>query len=609
MGWEKMPVELREVAGAVREALREAIGFGRGLRRNESGGVAILFGLLVVPLMFMGGFALDYTRGSSVKFQLQFAADAAALAARGSGEDAEQAARSAAEAFAKANAAKLNGAKITKIKLTPSDDGMRVDISALMPASISKALGIENMELHASSTAVRASADVEIALVLDNTGSMAGSMDELKAGARDLVAAVFGASSNPTKVKMAVVPYVGTVNIGNGPAQRAWMDLNGDGSWHGHGIEGMSFGYEIGCASGGGAPIDPGVGQQGWLEEGLQRFAGFVSRVFGITAARAASAADVPSPYQFWPDCWVGNPAKMNLFDTFARIPNTEWKGCVMARTEWNDRDVSDEAPTLAEPDTLWVPWFWPDTPDQARVDAEYPGLVSPNDYLADRLDLRDAQFPVFADPYLLWGNYNWFKYNDTNATIDEVGPDTSGPNKACPDPILPLTNSRATIEDKIDGLTHWNGSGTNTAEGISWGMRVLSPGEPFTEGSDDPAAQKVMVVMTDGVNNVDPSDDPWVLSHLSTYGELGHGRVQPQTYAGFRQHVNTRMQKACEIAKEQNIQIYTVAFAVDDPDTLQLLRDCASRPPYAYTAATAEDLVDAFRSIGTSLTELRLSK
>ncbi|MFN3868067.1 MAG: pilus assembly protein TadG-related protein [Hyphomicrobiaceae bacterium] len=581
------------------------------LWRGESGGVAILFALFIVPMLFMGGFAVDYTRGASVKYQLQFAADAAVLAARGSGDDAESAARDAAVAFARANAQKLNGATITEVKLTPSSDGMRVDLTALMPATVSKALGIDEIELNASSTAVRASGDVEIALVLDNTGSMAGSMDELKTGALDLVAAVFSSSSNPNKVKMAVVPYVGAVNIGNGPEQRAWMDLNGDASWHGHGIEGYSFGQEVGCIynGGGGAPIDPGVGQQGWLLDGMRRFADLVSDTLGVSTARAASASDVPWPYQFNPDCWIANPAKVNLFDTFARIPNAQWKGCVMARTQWNDRDVSDEAPNIADPDTLWVPWFWPDTPDQSRVNAEFPGKVSPNDYLADRLDLRDAQFPAFTDPYLLWGNYNWLKYNNTNANIDEVGPVTSGPNKACPDPILPLTNSRSTIEDKIAGLMHWNGSGTNTAEGISWGMRVLTPGAPFTEGSSDPKTQKVMVVMTDGVNNVDPSDDPWFMSHLSTYGALAHGRVQPQTFAGFRQHVNARMRKACELAKEQNIQIYTVAFAVSDPETVQLLQDCASKPPFAYSASTADDLVDAFRAIGTSLTELRISK
>ena len=139
--------------------------------------------------------------------------------------------------------------------------------------------------------------------------------------------------------------------------------------------------------------------------------------------------------------------------------------------------------------------------------------------------------------------------------------------------------------------------------------MRVLTPAEPFDEGSADPATQKVMVLMTDGVNNIDPTNDSSLLSHYSTYGYLAHGRVQPMSYDGFRTYVNQRMQKACEFAKAENIQIYTVAFNVTDEATLTLLRDCATKPPYAYSASTASELVDAFRSIGTSLTELRLSR
>lgn len=577
---------------------------------DRSGGIALLFGLTIVPLMLIAGLAADYTRGLSVKHQLQGAADAAALAAKGSGEDAQVAAQAAAEAFARANAVALNGATLGPVSVTHTTDGVRVDLTASLPTTLSSALGFASFEINATSESVRATGDIEVALVLDNTGSMAGSMDELKTGAKDLVAAVF-ATGTAGKVKMAVVPYVGTVNIGNGGAQLAWMDVNGDGVWHAQGIEGMSFGYEPGCVytPGGGGPVDPGSGTHGWLQGAARKFASATGALLGISHAHAASASDVPSPYRFWPDCWAANPDKMNLFDTFALIPNTSWKGCVMARTQWNDLDVSDTAPDPADPDTLFVPWFWPDTIDLSAIAIYDPTLESVNDYLPDRLDLRDAMFPKFTDPWIGWGHYNWVKYNNVAASIDESGPDTLGPNKACPDPVLPLTPTRSSIENKIDSLTHWNGSGTNTAEGIAWGMRVLTPGAPFTEGSEDPATQKVMVLMTDGVNNIDPTNDSTLLSHWSTYGYLTGGRVQPLTYDGFREHVNSRMQTACEKAKEQNIQLYTVAFNVTDEATLDLLRQCATKPPYAYSASTASELVEAFRNIGKSLTELRLSK
>ena len=51
------------------------------LRRDQSGNVAMLFGLLVIPLAAMMGLAVDFGRVYSVTSHTQAALDAAALAA------------------------------------------------------------------------------------------------------------------------------------------------------------------------------------------------------------------------------------------------------------------------------------------------------------------------------------------------------------------------------------------------------------------------------------------------------------------------------------------------------------------------------------------------
>jgi Flp pilus assembly protein TadG len=51
------------------------------LRRDRSGNVAMLFGLLVIPLVAMIGLAVDFGRVYSVTSNTQAALDAAALAA------------------------------------------------------------------------------------------------------------------------------------------------------------------------------------------------------------------------------------------------------------------------------------------------------------------------------------------------------------------------------------------------------------------------------------------------------------------------------------------------------------------------------------------------
>lgn len=569
-----------------------------------SGNMSVLFGFMLIPVLGLAGVAVDHSRAISARQALQMAADAAVLASRQGGLKDEAAIIDQTRAFFQQNAQKLHDAVLKDVAVTLSGNSVEVLARAEMPATLTAVLGQTMFEIVAKSKAAAAAEDVEIALVLDNTGSMRDYMDDLKTGARDLVEAVYNASSNPSKVKVAVVPYVGAVNIGRGPTQMAWMDTTADAGWHASHLEQWAFGYEPGCVTGGGGGggPGPGVGTTGSLDGRLPTLASLGHWLLGIGDARAASASDVPSPFIFGAPCYILNPAKINLFDLFARIPNAEWKGCVMARAE--PYDVDDTPPGDGDANTKFVPWLWPDQPDAAAIAAQGGGWISANDYLPDRLDLTPAPF---NDGWFGWAHWTTLKYNNTVALIDEVGPDTLGPNKSCPDPILPLTNSKSDVTDAIDRMTHWNGSGTNVAEGLAWGWRVLSPGEPFTEGAPYGKIRKIMVLMTDGVNNIDPSPDGSISSDFSAYGYLGNR--SPFSFDGFRQFTDARMELVCQNAKDAGITVYTVAFGITNADTLAKLERCATKPPYAYAPGTADELVQAFNAIGASLTELRLTE
>ncbi|MEM7566687.1 MAG: pilus assembly protein TadG-related protein, partial [Pseudomonadota bacterium] len=60
---------------------KRALSSTTGFRRNESGVVAIIFGIALLPAIVLAGGATDVMRGTSLKAQAQGAADAAALAA------------------------------------------------------------------------------------------------------------------------------------------------------------------------------------------------------------------------------------------------------------------------------------------------------------------------------------------------------------------------------------------------------------------------------------------------------------------------------------------------------------------------------------------------
>ena len=64
-----------------------------------------------------------------------------------------------------------------------------------------------------------------------------------------------------------------------------------------------------------------------------------------------------------------------------------------------------------------------------------------------------------------------------------------------------------------------------------------------------------------------------------------------------------------CDRVKLANIEIITVAFEVDDVDTISMLQDCASSPTNFYNAQSSTALTAAFENIGNGFGKIRLSR
>ena len=98
-----------------------------------------------------------------------------------------------------------------------------------------------------------------------------------------------------------------------------------------------------------------------------------------------------------------------------------------------------------------------------------------------------------------------------------------TSPPLNCYREILPLTTERATVVTNIWELPLWGD--TYAAPGVIWGLRVLSPEAPYTEGKpyEDPS-EKVMIVMTDGDNTESPADSgvPGIQYHTGSDVALG---------------------------------------------------------------------------------------
>ena len=176
------------------------------------------------------------------------------------------------------------------------------------------------------------------------------------------------------------------------------------------------------------------------------------------------------------------------------------------------------------------------------------------------------------------------------------------GPNKQCPVELLPLTNVKQDILDKIDemianGVTHVN-------LGAVWGWRVLSPSAPYTNGAayDDEETNKAIVIMTDGENYISSSSGAY-----SGYGYLSDGNLGTTSRSAAEDELDSRLSEVCTNIKATGVLVYTITFQVDSNTIQNLMRNCATDSNKYFNSPSGDELESAFRAIGAELSNLRI--
>jgi Flp pilus assembly protein TadG len=179
--------------------------------------------------------AIDYGRVGTEQVRMQRALDAAALAAahRLGTVDQNESGAAAAAAFFKANTGGKSMFGLGDVALNGDAGEVTASSGGSIPTSLLNAFGISKVNIRAGSRVVRGSGSVEIALVLDNSGSMAGQpIVDLKEAARNLVEIVFSGASSNEKVRVGVVPFAGSVNVGAHRRDEGWIDTEGSSPIH-----------------------------------------------------------------------------------------------------------------------------------------------------------------------------------------------------------------------------------------------------------------------------------------------------------------------------------------------------------------------------------------
>ncbi len=608
--------------------------FGR-FWRDVSGAYAIAFVVALVPIMGGLALAVDYAELNRQQQATLNALDAAGIATArqvvSGATDDELVAY--ANDFFDANLGPVDPATTTlDVTLPETDNGggtltlcASLDYKPLfLPVFRQLLTGTASNESvnFQPCTEVRLKNTLEVALALDNSGSMSyygsGSgqkrIDLLKTAAKQLVetladqAALIKQVDKP--VQFGLVPFAASVNVGPQQCRPALDGYRRPLSPSSH----ENFDWTTLHRSRPVAEQVDGVWYKrgsGWGtdENGiLSRFSLYQDMKKVNTHEWVSTGQQyVCTSYNWNGTCKYGHWEDSQATTTRRSSTYASWQGCVEARPY--PYNVDDTAPEggpddpSGDPATLFVPSFAPDEPGDRWATTDDP---TPDNYSASNNWWNDDTESSSGATR----QANMTKYFVTRP-YGVTSPQGTGPNYGCTtNPITPLTDvttadGLGTVEDAIDAMQP-NG-GTDVPEGMAWGWRVVSSAAPFTEGrpETEKGNDKVVIVLTDGANtyytpsSLGYSDPAGNKSIYSSYGYTGKGYngtgttrlfmgtdgsgvgLYDYSNSNYTAALNAQMASLCANAKAAGVIVMTVSLDLgtssDEQAQSDALKACSS--------------------------------
>ncbi len=521
----------------------------------ERGAAAPMVGVCAIMLVGAVAVAVDLARAQVAQSKLQAALDSAGLAAGAMvGQNLDSGLlEPEAQKYLNTNfGGETIDATITDFDLELSEDEtlVKLDATASLPTTFMRIFGKHEINVAARSEITREMTGLEVALVLDVTGSMddpvGGSgpnpstkkIEALRTAGADLVNILFGSNEEVDDLWVGVVPFSQSVNIGTDNAD--WIaDLSNY----------TSMIYCSGPTSG--TPQCP-------------------SDSLTISSARVSTRYDPIVRVNMYMDAAPS--------DWYFKDPTTgerhTWGGCVLER--WDGRDVTDDPPSVEK----WNTYFVRDTSSSGNNNWRGPDQNGN-------------------------GNGNYRVNNDVDRSANKGCPQQA---------ITTLTNKKADVLAAINNLVNPRGNThVNVGAAWGWRLlspqwRSLWGGDmddnDLPLDYDEPLSQKAMILMTDGTNTM--SDGIY-----TAYGWLDDGHLGTTSETTAVTKLNEKTTAICNAMKQEGVLIYTIVFGNTGISNASktMMRNCASETDFYFPSASTEALQAAFRAIGDSLSKLRISR
>ncbi len=608
--------------------------FLRRLLSDARGNVAMLFGLSLPILILMTVGGVDIHRASTVRVNLQDALDAAALAAARSPYttdiDLQRVGLAALRANLKAYPDVILREADTSFMLN-SDDvvvaSSKVDVKTLVANIFLPPYGKfmdDYLPVGAHSEVDRSSRNIEVAMVLDMSGSMSGQkLRDLKSAAKDLVDLIVQPVQTPYYSRVALVPWSYAVNPGS----------------HLNSVRGAV----TGSTNITDARINL-TGEERTITKATQdRPVTITSRGHGFSNGDVVWISGVSGMTRLNNKAYVVANRRNNTFQLTDLDGNQvdgrdyrkhSGRSGRVQKCQNNDCSIliTSARHGLRNNDYVYITDVGGMTQINDRT--HRVGNATTNTYTIDPGTSALSDYRSGGRSWCAQAGCTYFAFENedrnlathrisdcvTERTGGEAYTDASATSAArvgrhypsssshCPDSTIePLSSRIGGLRADIDALSV---SGSTAGQiGIAWGWYMVSPnfGSLWPSSAAGPynsaETLKAVIIMTDGEFNAPYCSG--VMARSSNASRSASINCDPDNGEPYAQS-----RALCDAMKAEGIVVYTVGFQIGSSGNARtLLQYCASTRTGYFDAGSGSELSEAFNAIGRDITKLRISR
>lgn len=559
-----MPRETLLVTDMTRASLMHPL--RRAARRfgsDQSGNIAIIFALALIPILTFVGAAVDYSRANAARSAMQGALDSTSLMlSRDLSQNTITTAdlQTAATKYFQAlyTSKDAQNPTITVSYTANSSSGSHIVLTATgsIKTDFMQIAGFPTMGFSTSSTSTWGNTRMRVAMVLDNTGSMAqnGKMTALQSAAKNMVDTLSTYNTQTGDVYISIIPFTKDVNVGTSNVNASWINWT---EWEAEppilvGNKSSAF----------------NSAQAGSTCPFTNSSQGFTCMDRPATLPNASSVSRIPSTGTYagyiCPSIDSGNklPGKTGIY----------YNGCYTTVTGSNASCGTNTSCTCSGSGSSKICHLWRGdgtsaTAAAAPAHSTWTGCINDRDQNYDTLN-TDPGSSSGSTPSTQFYAEQWSSCLTATVT--------------------PMSNNWTALKNQISSMTPMGN--TNQAVGMAWGWQSLSTTNgPIAAPAKDSNYQykDYIVLLSDGLN----TQDRWSTTASD---------------------IDARQELLCANVKgdaQNPVTVFTIQVNINNQDPKsQVLQDCASNGDFQMITS-ASQTATAFQNILTEISRLRVSK